>query len=126
MMPSCSSAWPAVRWTPAGLEVGHVLSDIESLNRAAFEGRYEVTAMSFHAYAYLHDRYILLPHGASMGENYGPLVVVRQDAPASLAGVHRGRAGHADVGIPGAEALRPIGRDGRDAIRPDPGSRAAR
>jgi 1,4-dihydroxy-6-naphthoate synthase len=70
-----------------GLEVGHVLSDIESLNRAAFEGRYEVTAVSFHAYAHLHDRYILLPHGASMGENYGPLLVVRQDAPSSLKGV---------------------------------------
>jgi 1,4-dihydroxy-6-naphthoate synthase len=70
-----------------GLVVGHVLSDIESLNRAAFEGRYEVTAVSFHAFAYLHDKYMLLPHGASMGENYGPLVVVKQDAPASLAGV---------------------------------------
>jgi 1,4-dihydroxy-6-naphthoate synthase len=70
-----------------GLEVGHVLSDIESLNRAAFEGRYEVTAISFHAYAFLHDRYLLLPHGASMGENYGPLVVVRRGASTSLSGV---------------------------------------
>ncbi len=70
-----------------GLDVGHVLSDIESLNRAAFEGRYEVTAVSFHAFAYLHEKYMLLPHGASMGENYGPLVVVKQDAPASLDGV---------------------------------------
>ena len=69
------------------LEVGHLLSDIETLNRAAFEGRYEVTAISFHAYAYLHERYILLPHGASMGENYGPIVVVREDGPASLEGV---------------------------------------
>lgn len=70
-----------------GLDVGHVLQDIETLNRAAFEGRYEVTAVSFHAYAHLHDRYILLPHGASMGENYGPVVVVKKDAPESLAGV---------------------------------------
>jgi 1,4-dihydroxy-6-naphthoate synthase len=70
-----------------GLEVGHVLQDIETLNRAAFEGRYEVTAVSFHAYAHLFDRYILLPHGASMGENYGPVVVVKKDAPESLAGV---------------------------------------
>jgi len=69
------------------LEVGHLLSDIETLNRAAFEGTYEVTAVSFHAYAYLHDRYILLPHGASMGENYGPIVVTRQDGPRSLEGV---------------------------------------
>jgi 1,4-dihydroxy-6-naphthoate synthase len=77
-----------------GIEVGHVLSDIETLNRAAFEGRYEVTAVSFHAYAYLHDRYLLLPHGASMGENYGPLVVVRNDGPVSLDGVR--------VAVPGA------------------------
>jgi 1,4-dihydroxy-6-naphthoate synthase len=70
-----------------GLEVGHVLQDIETLNRAAFDGRYEVTAVSFHAYAFLHDTYLLLPHGASMGENYGPLVVVRNDGPTSLDGV---------------------------------------
>ena len=69
------------------IEVGHLLSDIETLNRAAFEGTYEVTAISFHAYAYLHQRYILLPHGASMGENYGPIVVVREDGPTSLDGV---------------------------------------
>jgi 1,4-dihydroxy-6-naphthoate synthase len=70
-----------------GLEVGHVLQDIETLNRAAFDGTYEVTAVSFHAYALLHEKYILLPHGASMGENYGPLVVVRNDGPSSLSGV---------------------------------------
>ena len=70
-----------------GLEVGHLLADIETLNRAAFEGAYEVTAISFHAYAYLHDRYLLLPHGASMGENYGPIVVTREDGPTSLDGV---------------------------------------
>jgi 1,4-dihydroxy-6-naphthoate synthase len=70
-----------------GIEVGHVLADIETLNRAAFEGTYEVTAVSFHAYAYLHEKYILLPHGASMGENYGPLVVVREDGPKELKGV---------------------------------------
>jgi 1,4-dihydroxy-6-naphthoate synthase len=69
------------------LEVGHLLADIETLNRAAFEGKYEVTAVSFHAYAYLHNRYILLPHGASMGENYGPIVVAREGGPMSLEGV---------------------------------------
>lgn len=69
------------------LEVGQVLADIETLNRAAFEGRYEVTAASFHAYAHLADRYALLPHGASMGDNYGPIVVARADGPTSLEGV---------------------------------------
>jgi len=70
-----------------GYEFVHVLSDIETLNRAAFEGKYEVTAISIHAYAYLHERYILLPHGASMGSNYGPVVVAKQGGPSSLDGV---------------------------------------
>jgi 1,4-dihydroxy-6-naphthoate synthase len=70
-----------------GFELHHVLSDIETLNRAAFEGRYEITAVSFHAYAHLTDRYILLPHGASMGDRYGPIVVAKKDGPASLKGV---------------------------------------
>jgi 1,4-dihydroxy-6-naphthoate synthase len=69
-----------------GVVVEQVLADIETLNRAAFEGRYEVTAVSFHAYAHLSDRYALLPHGASMGDRYGPIVVTRQDGPAHVAG----------------------------------------
>jgi 1,4-dihydroxy-6-naphthoate synthase len=73
---------------PTGdLQIEHVLSDIETLNRAAFEGRYEVSAISFHAYAHLADRYVLLPHGASMGDRYGPVVVARDVLPSSLAGV---------------------------------------
>jgi len=60
------------------LECVHVLEDIQSLNERAFRGEYEVTAVSFHAYAYLADRYALLPHGASMGDGYGPLVVARE------------------------------------------------
>jgi 1,4-dihydroxy-6-naphthoate synthase len=58
-----------------GIVVDQVLADIETLNRAAFDGKYEVTAVSFHAYAHLADKYALLPHGASMGDNYGPIVV---------------------------------------------------
>src|SRR5262245_2744806 len=81
-----------------GIEVDQVLSDIESLNRAAFEGRYEVTAVSFHAYAHLMDRYALLPHGASMGDKYGPILVSTRPVgkgrgPGSLSGVK--------VGVPG-------------------------
>ena len=53
----------------------HVLSDIETLNEKALKGEYEVTAISFHAYAYLKDKYALLNSGASMGDRYGPLVV---------------------------------------------------
>jgi len=70
-----------------GYEFVHVLSDIETLNRAAFEGKYEVTAVSIHAYAHLNEKYILLPHGASMGSNYGPVVVAKQDGPGTLDGV---------------------------------------
>src|SRR5262249_30185929 len=66
-----------------GIEVDQVLTDIETLNRAAFEGKYKVTAVSFHAFAHHADTYALLPHGASMGDNYGPIVVARHDGPAS-------------------------------------------
>jgi 1,4-dihydroxy-6-naphthoate synthase len=70
-----------------GFQIEHVLADIETLNRAAFDGKYEITAVSFHAYAHLTDRYVLLPHGASMGDRYGPIVVARKDGPSSLDGV---------------------------------------
>lgn len=62
----------------AGLRIEHVLQDIETLNQAAFEGRYEITALSFHAYAHLADRYQLMPSGASFGDGYGPVVVTRE------------------------------------------------
>jgi 1,4-dihydroxy-6-naphthoate synthase len=77
----------------AGIVVDQVLADIETLNRAAFEGQYEVTAVSFHAYAHLVDKYALLPHGASMGDRYGPIVV----APAGGAREVKGRR----IAIPG-------------------------
>jgi 1,4-dihydroxy-6-naphthoate synthase len=68
-----------------GFRFEHILRDIETLNDWAREGRLEVTALSVHAYAYLSDRYRLLPHGASMGERYGPIVVARGDLdPAEL------------------------------------------
>lgn len=69
-----------------GIIVDQVLADIETLNRAAFEGRYEVTAVSFHAYAHLLDKYALLPHGASMGDKYGPIVVASRDGAKQVKG----------------------------------------
>jgi len=60
------------------LKFEHVLEDIQSLNEKAMRGVYDVTAISFHAYAYIADRYALLPHGASIGDNYGPIVVSRE------------------------------------------------
>ena len=59
------------------LNFEHVLKDIQTLNEAAMKGVYDVTAVSFHAYAYIADKYALLPHGASIGDNYGPIVVAR-------------------------------------------------
>jgi 1,4-dihydroxy-6-naphthoate synthase len=64
---------------PTGkFEFSHTLQDIETLNRKAMQGEYEITAISFHAYAYIADKYILLPSGASMGDRYGPIIVARQ------------------------------------------------
>jgi 1,4-dihydroxy-6-naphthoate synthase len=61
----------------ADLRYTHELQDIETLNRRALKGELEVTAVSIHAYAYLADRYALLPSGASMGDRYGPRLVSR-------------------------------------------------
>jgi 1,4-dihydroxy-6-naphthoate synthase len=58
-----------------GLKFTHVLSDIETLNQAADRETYDVTAISFAAYPYLKDKYVLLDSGASFGEGYGPMVV---------------------------------------------------
>jgi 1,4-dihydroxy-6-naphthoate synthase len=60
------------------LRFEHVLEDIQTLNEKAMRGVYDVTAISFHAYAYLADKYVLLPHGASIGDGYGPIVVARE------------------------------------------------
>src|ERR1041384_272088 len=61
-----------------GLEYVHELQDIETLNQRAMRAELEVTAVSIHAYAYLSDRYALLPHGASMGDRYGPRLVAKR------------------------------------------------
>jgi len=78
-----------------GFRVEHILRDIETLNQWAVEGRLEVTAISVHAYAYVANNYRLLPHGASMGEKYGPMVVAREELdPATLPSLR--------VAVPGA------------------------
>jgi 1,4-dihydroxy-6-naphthoate synthase len=69
-----------------GLEIAHVLTDIETLNREAARGTHEVTAISFHAWPYVADRYALMPCGGSIGDGYGPLLVAREAlAPAAVA-----------------------------------------
>ena len=81
-----------------GLSYVHELQDIETLNQRALRGELEVTAVSIHAYAYLADRYALLPHGSSMGDGYGPRLVAREGAiHASGGAAIRGKR----VAIPG-------------------------
>ncbi len=82
------------RLDTGGLTIDHVLRDIETLNQAAFKGTYEITAISFHAYAYLHDRYQLMPSGASFGDGYGPVVVSKRP-------LARGDLANESVLIPG-------------------------
>jgi len=62
-----------------GLQIEHVLADIETLNREALKGTYEVSALSFHAYPYVAENYLVLPSGGSVGEGYGPIVVSVRD-----------------------------------------------
>ena len=81
-----------------GIEVDQVLADIETLNHAAFQGKYEVTAVSFHAYTQLVDRYALLPHGASMGDKYGPILVAKKPIVATEGS---GALKKLKIGIPG-------------------------
>src|SRR5262249_18424397 len=78
----------------AGLKFTHTLTDIETLNRKAMEGVYDVSAISFHAYPYVQDKYALMPCGGSLGEQYGPMVVAQR----SIA-VHDLR--HTKVAVPG-------------------------
>ena len=75
-----------------GLQIEHVLADIETLNREALKGTYEISAISFHAYPYVADKYLVLPSGGSVGEGYGPIVVSKQ-ALNSLKGKR--------IGVPG-------------------------
>jgi 1,4-dihydroxy-6-naphthoate synthase len=65
----------------------HILQDIETLNRRAMKEELDITAVSIHAYAYIHDKYALLPCGASIGDGYGPMVVARERIfPSELSG----------------------------------------
>lgn len=66
-----------------GIKFEHTLKDIQSLNEDAKVGVYDVTAISFHAYAYVSDKYALLPHGASIGDKYGPIVVSKEPREAN-------------------------------------------
>ena len=77
-----------------GFEFEHVLEDIQTLNEWALEGRLEVSALSLHAYPFVQDRYVILPHGASMGSGYGPVVVARRR-------LSKAELRAADIAVPG-------------------------
>ncbi|HLF06656.1 MAG TPA: MqnA/MqnD/SBP family protein, partial [Thermoplasmata archaeon] len=63
---------------PRGLQIEHVVEDIESLNQKALAGALEVTAVSFHAYAHIFSKYRILSAGASVGDGYGPIIVAKR------------------------------------------------
>ena len=65
----------------AGVKFAHTLCDIETLNRKAMDGFYDITAISFHAYPYIQDKYVLMPTGGSVGEGYGPMIVASRNIP---------------------------------------------
>jgi 1,4-dihydroxy-6-naphthoate synthase len=88
-------ALAAGRVDQRGFEFQHVLKDIQTLNEWALEGRLETTAISLHTYPYVQDKYVLLPHGASMGSGYGPIVVAREPMPIS-------RLHDIEIAVPGA------------------------
>jgi len=68
-----------------GVKFTHTLCDIETLNRKALEGFYDITAISFHAYPYVQDKYAMMPSGGSMGEGYGPMIVASHNMSADEA-----------------------------------------
>src|SRR5689334_23269146 len=99
-----------------GIKFEHTLKDIQSLNEAARSGVYDVTAISFHAYAYVADKYALLPHGASIGDKYGPIVVSKEPRSAD-------ELGQMTIAVPGELtsaylALRIYNRDFKHIVVP--------
>src|SRR5215469_15989354 len=78
----------------------HILQDIETLNQRALRGELHISAVSIHAYAYLTDKYALLPCGASMGDGYGPMLVTLEEPPASTDQVNNWLKGK-KIAIPG-------------------------
>lgn len=77
-----------------GLKFDHTLCDIETLNRKAMQGVYDVSAISFHAYPYVQEHYALMPSGGSVGEGYGPMIIAGK--PMTQAQVKR-----AQIAVPG-------------------------
>jgi 1,4-dihydroxy-6-naphthoate synthase len=77
-----------------GFQFEHILQDIQTLNERATRGELDISAVSIHAYAYVNDRYALLPSGASMGDGYGPMLVAKQK-------YSRDEIGRRKIAVPG-------------------------
>ena len=105
----------------------HVLSDIETLNRKAMEGVYELSAISYHAYPYVVDKYVLMASGSSVGDGYGPMVVALHPMePEEIKGKKIAIPGTTDHGLSFAENFRARFRAGGRSVRQDPRNRAER
>lgn len=100
---------------PGPYQFEHILEDIQSLNERAMRGQYEMTAISIHAYPYVADKYQLTACGSSMGDNYGPRIVVRN--PAAPGGSAQPDVAAGAPAQPDAPAARPA--SARAAARPD-------
>src|SRR5438132_11677123 len=82
----------------------HILQDIQTLNERATRGELHISAISIHAYAHVADKYALLPCGASMGDGYGPMLIVRRGKALpdlSDFGAIRDWLGHQRIAVPG-------------------------
>src|ERR1700679_2220301 len=77
-----------------GFQFQHILQDIQTLNERATRGELDISAVSIHAYAYVSDKYALLPSGASMGDGYGPMLVAKKS-------FSRAELAHTKIAVPG-------------------------
>ena len=123
MTPLCFMHWRQHKIDTHGHRFEHILQDIETLNQRALRGELHISAVSIHAYAYLADKYALLPCGASMGDGYGPMLVTlgefpnqpqRDERMASLDKSGSTRAENKRVS--GAALVRRSGADRHDSI----------
>jgi 1,4-dihydroxy-6-naphthoate synthase len=93
-MPLCFTGWPRNSSHVSGYRFEHILQDIQTLNERATRGELDISAVSIHAYAYVSDKYALLPSGASMGDGYGPMLVAKQK-------FSREEVGRKKIAVPG-------------------------
>ena len=102
----------------------HVLEDIETLNRKAVEGVYELTAISYHAYPYVADKYVLMASGSSIGDGYGPILAsIKPMAPEEIKGKKIAIPGTHDQRVPDPEAVSTGLRRSGGPLRQNPGCR---